>query len=81
MMNYAGLKVALSCSYHDFLASNPCNKISIFKETVVVVTTFFASVVCLLISKVPPVRRRNNFQQMSEFQRSGIIAMRECWFP
>jgi hypothetical protein len=72
MMNYTGLKVALSCSYHDFLASNPCNKISIFKETVVVVTTFFDSVVCLLISKV--------FQQMSEFQRSGIIAMREWGF-
>jgi hypothetical protein len=47
---------------------------------VIVVTTFFASVVRLLISKVPPVRRRNNFQQMSEFQRSGINGMRECGF-
>jgi hypothetical protein len=81
MMNYTGLRVTLSCSYHDFLASNSYNKISIFKETVVVVTTFFASIVCLLISKVLTVRRRNKFQQMSEFQRSGIIGIRECGFP
>jgi transposase len=79
-MNYTEQRVALSCSHHDFLASNPYNKISIFKETMVVVTTFFASVVCLLISKVPPVRRRNNFQQMSAFQRSGIIGIRGCGF-
>jgi hypothetical protein len=78
---YVG-SVAINKKIFSFLVDKHLNFCGVIElhETVVVVITFFASVVCLLISKVPPVRRCNNFYQMSEFQRSGIIGMREWGF-